>query len=318
MEPHPPEDPKYKEVYDKIITTADDGPVDLEGETKRDAKEQGWLLDDRLFTALLNAIPKDRDARKNQQSLQDVPIGEIPDGWLNATAKPVLVEAFHSKPMDPDKRTPGENCTGLLTYRGCYVLWRHVTGPKSGLDAMEGFKLTGEVAVKIVATLKLKARLPPTAATGRDEWKVDPAFEPITDNAKDDGDILPKPKICFTNHELEHAWLLDVDFWLALHKVRDPGKLKVPIGGMQGWLMLVARPAVMELFDSVAHPDWRKPDAGTNCHGLLTFGTHYLLWRHCTHPNHDEEARGPQTGTYDAMEAYEIHANQLAKVKAGK
>jgi hypothetical protein len=294
-----PEDPKYKEVYDKIIANTDKGPVDLEGEKKSDAKEQGWLLDDKLFMALFTAIPSD------QRSPQDVPIGSL------AKAMPVLIKAFNSKPADPQKGTPGKNCNGLLTYQGCYVLWRHsrhAEGSKS-YDGMEGFKLTGDVAAKIVAKLKLTTR------EDREGWDVDRAFYPITDNAKDEGDILPKPKICFTKHELEHAWLLDVDFWLALHKVRDPGDLKVPIGGMQGWLMLVARPAVMELFDSVAHPDWSKPDAGTNCHGLLTFGTHYLLWRHCTHPNHDTHGRGPPTGHYDAMEAYEIHSNQLAKVK---
>ena len=158
-----PEDPKNKPIYDKIIAAAEDGPVALEGEKKSDDKEQGWLLDPNLFMALLTSIPFDKDPNKNKRSLQDVPIGGMPDGWLNAKAKPPLVKAFDSVGIDLEEgTTKPKNYTGILTYQGCYLLWRHAihyrhkAGPKTGVyDAMEAFKLTSDIAIKAVAKLKL-------------------------------------------------------------------------------------------------------------------------------------------------------------------
>jgi hypothetical protein len=146
-----PEDPKYQPAYDKIIAAAKDGPVDLEGELTAVGDEQGWLLDTKLFMDLLTSIPKDL------RSLQDLPIGGL-SGWLNTNAKPPLVKAFKSVPIDQayGKTTPKNN-TGILTYHFCYVLWRHaihhkhVAGPDTGTyDAFEGFKLTGDIASKYV------------------------------------------------------------------------------------------------------------------------------------------------------------------------
>jgi hypothetical protein len=152
-----PEDPKNKPIYDKIIATSKEKPVDLEGEKKSDPKEQGWLLDEKLFMGLLTSIPYSDDDRKNKRSLQDVPIGGMDGGWLDAKAKPVLVAAFKSVPIDQKHNTTKpKNYTGILTYQGCYLLWRHALhgnhdsrgrGPDIGrLDAIEGFKLTADIA----------------------------------------------------------------------------------------------------------------------------------------------------------------------------
>jgi hypothetical protein len=160
-----PEDPKYQEFYDKIIAAKKDGPVELEGEKKGDDKERGWLLDEALFNGLLDAIPYSKDKSKNRRNLQDLPIGSM-KGWLNLKAKGPLVKTFKSVPIDQEYgKTKPKNYTGILTYQGCFVIWRHAIhhsheaeggGPDTGTyDAIEGFKLTGDIAsVYVKAKMK--------------------------------------------------------------------------------------------------------------------------------------------------------------------
>jgi hypothetical protein len=151
-----PEDPKYKEFYDKIIAAAKGDPVDLEGEKKSDDTEQGYLLDEKLFNGLLTSIPYNKDPKKDRRNLQDVAIGGM-KGWLNLKAKDPLVKTFKSVGIDQEKGTGSpKNYCGILTYQGCYILWRHAIhyshearggGPDTGTyDAIEGYKLTGDIA----------------------------------------------------------------------------------------------------------------------------------------------------------------------------
>jgi hypothetical protein len=160
-----PEDPKNKPIYDKIIATSKRDPVELEGEKKSDDKEQGWLLDEKLFLGLLESIPWSKDKSKNRRNLQDVPIGDM-KGWLNLKAKGPLHTTFKSTPIDQEKGStkPKDYC-GILTYQGCYILWRHAVhysheqdggGPDTGkYDAIEGYKLTSDIAsVYVKAKLK--------------------------------------------------------------------------------------------------------------------------------------------------------------------
>jgi hypothetical protein len=150
------EDPaKYQWIIDRALA----GPVALEGKNPTDDEEQGWLLDDQLWLGILRSIP-------NQKlGLQGVQIGGMPGGWLNAKAKPPLVAAFASKPIDVIKGIPGKNSNGLLTYQGGYLLWRHAIhyshnqdggGDPNGpaFDAMEAFKLWGALVDQLAEKLK--------------------------------------------------------------------------------------------------------------------------------------------------------------------
>jgi hypothetical protein len=126
--------------FQGIIAKATQGPEGVEG-------EQAWVLDGALWMSLLQTIPG------AQRNLGGIPIGGM-KGWLHAKAKPVLVAKFGSKPN-------GANSTGLLTYHGEYLLWRHAIhhnhnpngGPENTgtYDAMEGYKLTAEVVAKFDA-----------------------------------------------------------------------------------------------------------------------------------------------------------------------
>jgi hypothetical protein len=162
-----PEDLKlYKDTYDKILFAAKGKPVALEGEKKGD-KELGFLLDEKLFMGLLTAIPYNDNPKKDRRNLMDVPIGGM-EGWLNENAKEPMVKAFKSVPIDQKYGTTKQaNYCGILTYQGCFILWRHAQhyshdprggGPDTGkYDAIEGFKLTGDIAKPYVDKAKLKA-----------------------------------------------------------------------------------------------------------------------------------------------------------------
>jgi hypothetical protein len=155
--------------FDKIIAASVDSkqnkPVEVEGEKKGD-KEKAWLFDEKSWLALLKLVP---DKVMKKDPLLGLKIGDK-KGWLAKKLQPVVIPAFKSIPIDqapppPLKPKPGKNHTGLATYGDSYVLWRHAThynhdphgGPEvtGKYDAMEGFKLTDEMAAKYVAANKL-------------------------------------------------------------------------------------------------------------------------------------------------------------------
>lgn len=121
--------------FQPIIDKATGGPVEFES-------EKAWLLDGKFFTDLLTSMTK--------RDLGGLPIGGM-KGWLNVTAKPAIVKAFQSKPDGP-------NNTGLFTYQGNYLLWRHAIhhnhnptgGPENTgtYDAFEGYKLPPDIMAK--------------------------------------------------------------------------------------------------------------------------------------------------------------------------
>jgi hypothetical protein len=137
------EDPKK---FQQIIDTAVFGPAQI-------GNEQAWVIYSEVFQILLNAIPSAK------RDLQGIPIGG-PTGWLTKQARPVIDKDLHSQvnlkdPKDPDTNT---NLTGLLTFKGNFLLWRHAVhynhnvkggGAKTGVyDAYEAYKLPGDIAVK--------------------------------------------------------------------------------------------------------------------------------------------------------------------------
>jgi hypothetical protein len=127
--------------FQPIIDKATGGPIEFEG-------EKAWLLDGKFFSELLTSMTK--------RDLGGLPIGGM-KGWLNVTAKPAIVKGFQSK-------ADGPNNTGLFTYQGNYLLWRHAIhhnhnpngGPENTgtYDAFEGYKLPPDIMAKYDAKKK--------------------------------------------------------------------------------------------------------------------------------------------------------------------
>jgi hypothetical protein len=133
--------------YQPIIDRAIKGPEDVDG-------EQAWLLDGAYWLDLLKTLPD------NKRTLGGVPIGGLKTGWLDAKAKPVIVPKFGSK-------ADGPNNTGLITYKGNYLLWRHAwhpnhdpqgKGPRTGkYDALDAYKLPADIVAQYEARKKAQA-----------------------------------------------------------------------------------------------------------------------------------------------------------------
>jgi hypothetical protein len=132
--------------YQPIIDKAIKGPADVDG-------EKAWLLDGTYWLDLLKTLPD------NKRNLGGIPIGDL-KGWLNVKGKPVVVSKFGSK-------ADGPNNTGMITYKGNYLLWRHAIhhnhdpqgkGPATGTyDALEGYKLPADIVAQYEARKKAQA-----------------------------------------------------------------------------------------------------------------------------------------------------------------